>query len=191
MKLDDALTEVVNGARMTAPHMQTGCYIEHSFTRGFVRCWPVDRIEDEPNRTQCEFRANDDDRAADWIEVERPALAVDHSPRDAWGKTTPAAIVSEANATAEAFAALVTKELAPMRGDRHEEAQALIDSAKPATTWGEVFADKTPVAGGWRTPEVAPAPKQGYGSVSFGNTACACPTPPDVPKSDGWGVPKV
>lgn len=72
MKLAEALTECVSGARMTATHMQPGCYIEHLFSKGFVRCWPVDRPEDEPNRTQCEFRSNDSDEAADWVEVEQP-----------------------------------------------------------------------------------------------------------------------
>jgi hypothetical protein len=66
MNLDEALSECVAGARMTAPHMQPGCYIEHSFSRGFLRCWPVSSADEEPTRTQCDFRANELDIAADW-----------------------------------------------------------------------------------------------------------------------------
>lgn len=66
MILDEALSQAVEGARVTAPHMQPGCYVEHSLSRGFLRCWKVDKPEDEPNRTQCDFIPHDGDRAADW-----------------------------------------------------------------------------------------------------------------------------
>lgn len=94
MTYDEALHEAIAGARVTHAAFQPGVYIEHSFSRGFIKCWPVDKPEDEPQRTQCDFRANADDVAATWQEVERPALAVDNSPVDAWGRSTPAAIVA-------------------------------------------------------------------------------------------------
>ena len=82
MTLDEALHEAVSGARMTAPHLD-GVYVEHSFSRGFLRCWPVARAEDEPNRTQCAFVPKPEDRAAtDWFEVPAPVYSVDHSEAD-------------------------------------------------------------------------------------------------------------
>lgn len=66
MNLDEALSQAVEGARVIAPHMQPGCYVEHSFSRGFLRCWPVDVPNEEPNRTQCDFRRHEGDEAADW-----------------------------------------------------------------------------------------------------------------------------
>ncbi|WLJ71225.1 hypothetical protein [Sphingomonas phage Birtae] len=66
MTLDEALSEAVQGARVTAPHMQPGCYVEHSFSRGFLRCWPVDRPDEEPSRTQCDFRSHEGDEKAVW-----------------------------------------------------------------------------------------------------------------------------
>lgn len=76
MTLDEALHEAVSGARMTAPHFD-GVYIEHSFSRGFLRCWPVDKPEDEPNRSQCAFDPKPEDRAAtDWFEIEADRKSV-------------------------------------------------------------------------------------------------------------------
>lgn len=71
MTLDEALSQAVEGARVTAPHMQPGCYVEHSFSRGFLRCWRVDTPDEEPNRTQCDFIPHDGDRAAVWRILER------------------------------------------------------------------------------------------------------------------------
>ena len=69
MTLDEALIECVAGQRITADHMQPGCYVEHTFGRGFVRCWPVAKAELEPERTQCDFVPKPEDIAADWSKV--------------------------------------------------------------------------------------------------------------------------
>jgi hypothetical protein len=66
MNLDEALIECVAGQRITADHMQFGCYVEHTFGRGFVRCWPVSSASDEPSRTQCDFVTKPEDIVADW-----------------------------------------------------------------------------------------------------------------------------
>ena len=91
MTLDEALSEAVQGARVTAPHMQPGCYVEHSFSRGFVRCWPVDRPDEEPIRTQCDFRRHEGDEAAEWRILES---AEQYPPKPAikggWGSFKPA-----------------------------------------------------------------------------------------------------
>lgn len=90
MTLDDALSEAVAGARITAPHMQPGCYVEHSFSRGFLRCWKVDRPEDEPNRTQCDFIAHDGDRTADWrILTSEEQYPPKPKLTGGWGALTP------------------------------------------------------------------------------------------------------
>lgn len=69
MNIDQALAECIEGQRITADHMQPGCYVEHTFSRGFVRCWPVASASLEPGRTQCDFIAKEDDRAATWRAV--------------------------------------------------------------------------------------------------------------------------
>lgn len=80
MTLDEALSAAMVGDRVTADHMQPGCYVEHTFSRGYLRCWPVDKPEDEPNRTQCDFIAHDGDRAADWRVLEAPKPAPKPNP---------------------------------------------------------------------------------------------------------------
>lgn len=85
MTLDEALSEAVAGARLTADHMQPGSYLCHSFSRGFIRCWPVDRPEDEPNRTQCDWRTHPLDEAADWRILE-PDEQYPPVVKNAWGQ---------------------------------------------------------------------------------------------------------
>lgn len=101
MTYDEAMTEVIVGTRMRHDGMQEGIYIEHVFGRGVLRCWPVDCPSDEPNRAQCEFRANTDDLAADWYELPAPVRAPVAQPPGnpkpiaaqaaaaGWGKVSP------------------------------------------------------------------------------------------------------
>ena len=89
MTLEEALGEAVAGARVTAPHLQPGCYVEHSFSRGFLRCWPVDRPDEEPSRTQCDFRQHAGDEAATWRILE-PAEQYPPVVKNAWGQPTKA-----------------------------------------------------------------------------------------------------
>lgn len=84
MNYEQALAKCAEGARVAAATMLPGQYVEHSFKRGFLRCWPVDKVEDEPQRTQCDFLATDDEIAAEWYAVERPKV-------DSWGKPIDAA----------------------------------------------------------------------------------------------------
>lgn len=84
MTYEQALAVCAEGARVAAATMQPGQYVEHSFKRGFVRCWPVDKVEEEPQRTQCDFLASDDEIAAEWNVVDRPKV-------DSWGKPIDAA----------------------------------------------------------------------------------------------------
>lgn len=95
MNHDEALSEAVAGARVRPPHWQPGIYVEHSFSRGFLKCWPVDRPEDEPTRSSCDYRATAEDAAATWeampeprppVPIERPAPAIVAG----WGKPLPA-----------------------------------------------------------------------------------------------------
>jgi len=90
MNLDEALSECTAGARITAPHMQPGCYVEHSFSRGYLRCWPVASASEEPQRTQCDFMTKADDSAADWRILE---AAEQYPPKPkltgGWGVLTP------------------------------------------------------------------------------------------------------
>jgi hypothetical protein len=82
VKLEQALEQCVLGARMTAAHMQEGSYIEHSFARGYLRCWGFD----PPQRTQCDFVEHADDIAADdWHELIRV------KPVSKWGFLPPGA----------------------------------------------------------------------------------------------------
>jgi len=83
--LDEALSAAVEGNRVTAPHMQPGCYVEHLMSRGFVRCWKVDRPDEEPSRTQCDFLAHAGDEAAEWRILE-PAEQYPPVVRNAWGQ---------------------------------------------------------------------------------------------------------
>lgn len=92
MNLNEALHETVSGSRFSAAHLQSGCYIEHDFARGFVKRWAVDDPSDIP--AQCDFVPKQVDHDADWFEVEVPVLADDHSPVDGWGQSTIAAIVA-------------------------------------------------------------------------------------------------
>lgn len=91
MTLDEALSECVAGARITAAHMQPGCYVEHSFSRGFIRCWPVSSPDEEPSRTQCDFRSHEGDIAADWRILE-PDEQYPPKPKltGGWGSLKPA-----------------------------------------------------------------------------------------------------
>jgi len=66
MTIDEALSQAVEGNRVTAPHLQPGCYVEHSLSRGFLRCWRVDTPDLEPERTQCDFIADAHDVAEEW-----------------------------------------------------------------------------------------------------------------------------
>jgi hypothetical protein len=89
MTLDEALSEAVAGERITAPHLSQGVYVEHLLSRGFVKCWPVERVEDEPSRTQCDFVMKLDDQAADWRvyprEEQYPPVV-----RNSWGQPAKA-----------------------------------------------------------------------------------------------------
>jgi len=92
MTLDEALSQAVEGARVTAPHLQPGCYVAHSLSRGFLRCWRVDTPDLEPERTQCDFIADANDVAEEWRvlphEEQYPA-----KPKltGGWGKPLPQA----------------------------------------------------------------------------------------------------
>ncbi len=94
MTYDEALAETVIGGRVRPDHWQTGIYVEHSFMRGFLKCWPVDRVEDEPIRSQQDYRPTTEDQLAVWSAIERPVLAIDASPVDAWGRSTIPAIAA-------------------------------------------------------------------------------------------------
>ena len=96
MTHDEALSAAVEGCRVRPPHWQPGVYVEHSFSRGFLKCWPVDRPEDEPIRSQCDYRSTAEDEAAAWeaLPDPRPPLAIDHSPVDSWGRSTIPAIAA-------------------------------------------------------------------------------------------------
>jgi hypothetical protein len=78
MTYDEALVEAVSGARVSAAHLD-GVYIEHSLSRGFLKCWPVDTPDDEPNRASCDFKPKPEDLAADWFEV--PIVRTPMPPR--------------------------------------------------------------------------------------------------------------
>ena len=79
MTYNEALSAVVEGLRVRCDSMQPGCYVEHSFSRGFLRCFPVDKVEDEPSRSQCDYIAHGDETTAEWHELIRPKT-------DSWGK---------------------------------------------------------------------------------------------------------
>ncbi len=173
MTLDEALTECVSGARMTAVHMQAGCYIEHSFSRGFLRCWPVARIEDEPNRTQCELRVTDADRVADWLEVERPKPVASK-----WGfKGVEATIVSVDEA----------KHIPPGTWGKlkQQTVEALSDADKAAAlaAVGFVIPGAEPVL------DVDVPLKRFADNVSAAVEAFDDSPPVDAPKRDSWGRP--
>lgn len=81
MTFDEAMGECVAGLRVRCAPMQEGCYVEHSMGRGFLRCFPVDKPEDEPLRTQSSYVARDSEYAADWTEAPGYPKAV----AGAWG----------------------------------------------------------------------------------------------------------
>lgn len=61
--------------------MQEGIYVEHVFSRGLLKCWPVDKPEDEPNRASCAFLPKEDDLLADWYELPaRPRVETTQPP---------------------------------------------------------------------------------------------------------------
>lgn len=78
MTLDEAYTEAVSGAHMTAAHMQPGVCLTYDF-KGFRRTWP--------NGDGCDFIARADDEAADWYEYEAPKV---EPLKGGWGSFKPA-----------------------------------------------------------------------------------------------------
>jgi len=108
MNFTEATVALKAGKRLTAAHLSPGCYVEQDGDR-IVRAWPVDRPEDEWQRSQCSFTPAEVDQAADWIEVAVPAVDSEGKPlqrpvvapegeaepgrvrRSRWGKTSEAA----------------------------------------------------------------------------------------------------
>ena len=72
MTYDEAIAEAYLGMRIRHDGLPPGVYIEHVFSRGLLKCWPVASPDLEPTRSQCDFITKPEDEAATWFEV--PAL---------------------------------------------------------------------------------------------------------------------
>jgi len=161
MKYEEALAFAVEGGRVRCDTMPPGGYVEHLFSRGFVRCWPVDRVEDEPNRSQCDLKPTDAEVEAEWYEVERPK-------EDSWGK--PVGLSFYVALAAERAAA------EPERGPRRS-------AWGRQTTEAATIAARQKVGDAWGKP--VPEPVEFCGVCDFAKSACKCE--PNVANED---VPK-
>lgn len=149
MTHDEALEAAVLGDRVRAATMLAGQYVEHSFSRGFLRCWPVDTVEEEPRRTQCDYRASAEEEAAEWSIVERPKV-------DTWGKPIDAAFFASLNAEREAPEAEVKPQRSKWGKTSSDAALIAIEQQRA----------KNPPAldpAAWGTPAPAPAARDSWG----------------------------
>ena len=161
MTYDEALSAAVEGMRVRCASMPEGGYVEHSFSRGFLRCWPVEKVEDEWQRTQCDFRASEAETQAEWFELERPKV-------DSWGKPiNPAAFAAEQTALREAPA----EEVKPQRskwGQQSTEAATIAARQKVGQAWGTVI--------------------EFCGGCDRDKSACVCPAPSAEKPANKWGT---
>lgn len=130
MTYEEAMTHAIEGMRVRCTTMQSGCYVEHSFSRGYLRCWPVDRVEDEPSRTQCDYHPAEIERASLWAELERPKV-------DSWGKAID---VSFFTALAEQRDSAEHTEVKPQRskwGQQSSEAAVIAARQRVGEGWGK------------------------------------------------------
>lgn len=77
MKYDEAVAEAFTGSRMRHDGFQPCIYVEHVFSRGLLKCWPVASPDLEPTRSSCDFNPTPEDLAADWYEL--PIVRTPHS----------------------------------------------------------------------------------------------------------------
>ena len=164
MNFEEAMSAAYEGMRVRHAGFQPGIYVEHSFSRGLLKCWPVETPDLEPNRTQCDFRPHPDDLAATWTEQPTyPVRAVEPLP----GNPKPLA----QQAAAAGWGASVVP-------------QAIGRVLRPPV------ADQGP-AKGWQLPPAKPpvkpiaAPTTFCAECDFETSACKCPKP----VASGWGKP--
>lgn len=164
MTYDEALSECVAGMRVRCDTMQPGCYVEHSFSRGFLRCWPVDKVEEEWTRSQCDFIVKDGEAEAEWHELERPKL-------DSWGKPIAAGFFAEQDAERAA----PHNEVKPQRskwGQQSTEAATIAARQKVGDAWGKPA-----------------APAVTFCAVcDYAADACVCPPPSADKPVNKWGI---
>ena len=130
MTYDEALAAAVEGMRVRCDTMQPGCYVEHSFKRGFVRCWPGDKVEEEPQRTQCDYIAHGDEPQQEWHELERPKV-------DSWGKPLDLAFFAKLQAERENPVHVEVKPQRSKWGQQSSEAATIAARQRVGDAWGK------------------------------------------------------